>query len=68
MNDVSVALDRDKTRTIKIHKEEHFEGMRRAGHPWTSDLLAAIGHDHPSKVVAKAARKTLFQREGRLVH
>ena len=31
MNDVSVALGPDKTRTIKIHREEHFEGMRRAG-------------------------------------
>jgi methionyl aminopeptidase len=31
MNEVSLDLDRDKTRTIKIHREEHFEGMRRAG-------------------------------------
>ena len=42
------------------------EGMRRAGHPRTSELLAAVGRDHPSKVVAKAARKVLLQREGRL--
>lgn len=42
--------------------------MRRAGHPLTSDLLTAIGRDHPSKVVAKEARTTLSQREGRLPH
>ncbi len=30
MNDVSVAPDR-ASRTIKVHREEHFEAMRRAG-------------------------------------
>lgn len=44
------------------------EGMRRAGHPRTSELLSIIGRDHPSKMVAKAARKAMFQREGRMLH
>lgn len=57
---VTLGPDSEQVRVI--------EGMRRAGHPRTSELLAAIGRDHPSKAVAKVARKTLFQREGRLVH
>lgn len=57
---VTLGPDAEQVRVI--------EGMRRARHPRTSELLGAIGRDHPSKVVAKAARKTQFQREGRLLH
>jgi hypothetical protein len=38
------------------------EAMRKAVHPRTTDILHALGQHHPAKPVAKAARKTAFQR------
>jgi hypothetical protein len=40
------------------------EAMLRADHPRTSEILQVVGRLHPSKVVAKAARKTAFKRQG----
>lgn len=41
---------------------ERIESLRRATHPRTGDVLRALGQHHPSQAVAKAARKTAFQR------
>ncbi len=38
------------------------EGLLHAEHPRTSELLGLIGRHHPTKAVAKAARKTAFRR------
>jgi hypothetical protein len=49
--------------------EEQVENVERllvADHPRTADVLDAIGRHHPSKLVAKAARKTAFKRLGYL--
>lgn len=39
------------------------ERLLRAEHPRTSEMLQVIGRYHPSKGVAKAARKTAFKRQ-----
>jgi hypothetical protein len=44
------------------------DSLVRAGHPWTSELLGAIGRHHPSRSVAKAARKVAFKRQGFLAN
>jgi hypothetical protein len=38
------------------------ERLVAADHPRTSEVLETIGHHHPSKPVAKAARKAAFKR------
>lgn len=38
------------------------EGLLRVEHPRTSEILGIIGRHHPSKAVAKAARKMAFKR------
>jgi hypothetical protein len=45
---------------------ENVERLRVADHPRTADVLDAIGRHHPLKLVAKAARKTAFKRQGYL--
>jgi hypothetical protein len=45
---------------------ENIERLLVADHPRTADVLDAIGRHHPSKLVAKAARKTAFRRQGYL--
>ena len=40
------------------------ESLLRVDHPRATDLLQAIGRDHPRKAVAKAARTTAFKRLG----
>ena len=37
-------------------------GMWKAPSPMTELVLAAVSQAHPTKVVAKAARKALFKR------
>jgi hypothetical protein len=39
------------------------EGLLRVDHPRTAEILSIIGRYHPSKVVAKAARKMAFKRQ-----
>ena len=39
------------------------EGLSHAEHPRTSEILHLIGRYHPTKTVAKAARKTAFKRQ-----
>jgi hypothetical protein len=39
------------------------EGLLHAEHPRTSEILHVIGRYHPSRPVAKAARKTAFKRQ-----
>ena len=39
------------------------EGLLHAEHPRTSEILHVIGRYHPTKTVAKAARKTAFKRQ-----
>lgn len=39
------------------------EGLLRAEQPRTSEILGIVGRYHPSKAVAKAARKTAFKRQ-----
>jgi hypothetical protein len=40
------------------------EGLLRADHARTTEVLLAIGRLHPSKTVAKAARTMAFRRQG----
>jgi hypothetical protein len=40
------------------------EGLVRADHPRTMEILDIIGRLHPSKAVSKAARKSAFKRRG----
>ncbi|CAN5645752.1 hypothetical protein BH24CHL9_BH24CHL9_00720 [soil metagenome] len=39
------------------------EGLLRVEHPRTAEILGIVGRYHPSKVVAKAARKVAFKRQ-----
>jgi hypothetical protein len=39
------------------------DGLLRAEHARTSEILELIGRYHPAKAVAKAARQTAFKRQ-----
>lgn len=64
-------LDREGALEVATHvselgpdaeQVEAIEAMLHAPHPRTDDVLRALGQHHPSKAVAKAARKMAFKR------